>query len=81
METKQTLRVGRVTETLLLALRALEHARGLYFNSFEAVGGETYAAEMADRAAPQFDAVRGLIDEELTRRAHLFALDPSQTDL
>ena len=68
METtnKQGLTVGPATENLLLSLRALETARNYYYSAFEEIGGEQYAADMLERVAAQWDAIRDVIEHDIT---------------
>ncbi len=70
---RQPLTVGPSTENLLLALQSIEDARSYYFAAFEAVGGEQYAGDMSDKAAAPFDALRALIEGELTDNIRTWA--------
>ena len=86
METKETgLTVGPVTENLYKSLRALEKARNYYYCAFEAEGGERfgeqYAADALKKNGPLFDAVRDMLEREITDAARMWAYTATATNV
>ena len=73
MTSHRSITVGESTEQLLLALQSVEDARTRFFAAFEAVGGERYAGEMCDLSATPFDALRDLIEGEITEKMRAWA--------
>ena len=58
--------IGPVSGHLLNALRSIEDARQSFYLAIDAIGGESMADQALAGCNDQFDAVRDIIEKELT---------------
>lgn len=79
---KNGLTVGPVTENLLLSLRALEQAKNYYYSAFEELAGEQAAGDALKDSAPKWDAVRDMIEHDITDGLRTWAtLTPQENQI
>lgn len=80
MNTNTTPTIGPVSGHLLNALRSIEDARASFYDAIDAIGGESMADSALAECNDQFNAVRDIIEKELTMQFRDWATSTTRPD-